>query len=160
MLHTLSGLRVASAIFLATLLPLAQAQSVQGTVRMNKNVTSVTSLASPVLAVEGILFSGQATVNSRLAKDPDFGRSTLIMLIDMTGVVGVGAQSGTRYVLSSQEYIVRPHVANHNIEFTFPMVTDENAPIGLVRTGSARFVMNVDLGTGDITSLASSLTPR
>jgi hypothetical protein len=56
------------------------------------------------------------------------------MLVDMNGVVGVGAASKTRYVLTSQEYIIRPHVVNHNFEFTFPMATDENAPIAQVRT--------------------------
>ena len=160
MLQTIRALRVASALSLAALLPLAQAQSAQALVRMNANKVSITSLASPSLAVERILFSGEATVNSRLAKVADFGNSTLIMLIDMSGVVGVGAKSGTRYVLSSREYIVRPHAANQTIEFTFPMTTDENAPIGAVRSGSARFVLNVDLDTGIVTSLAASLTPR
>ena len=78
----------------------------------------------------------------------------------MTGITGVGAQSGTRYVATSQEYVVRPHVPHQNIEFTFPMTPDTNAPIEQVRTGTARFVMNVDLVTGTVTSLAASLTPR
>lgn len=160
MLPTLSGFQIACVIFLATLVPLAQAESAQGSFRMNQTAVSVTSLASPDPAVEGILFSGQATVYSRLAENPESGSSTLVLLIDLSGVVGVGAQSGTRYLLSSQEYLVRPHVANHHIDFYFPMATDQNAPIASVRTGAARFVMNVDPVTGVITSLASSLTPR
>ena len=132
---------------------------VQAQNRMNSKAVAVTS-NGPVTNVEAVNFVGSAVVNSRLTPDPDFGSPSLVMQFDLTGVTGTGAQSGIKYVLTSQEHVVRPHASNQNVEFTFPMATDENAPISKVRTGSARFVMNVDLGTGLITSLNAVMTAR
>ena len=156
--------RVVAALCVAASLSLAST-AIQAQNRMNPKAVGVTSQGNAGNAgnagnVEAIRFEGQATVNSRLASDPDFGNPTLIMLFDLTGVTGTGAQSGTKYVLTTQEHIIRPLTANHNVEFTFPMATDEDAPISRVRVGSARFVMNVDTTTGVITSLNAVLTPR
>ena len=166
MINHLHARRVIAALCIAVTLPFAsmsaQAQPAQAQNRMNPKAVGVTSQGNAGNAgnVEAIRFEGQATVNSRLAADPDFGNPTLIMLFDLTGVTGTGAQSGTKYVLTTQEHIIRPLTANHNVEFTFPMATDEDAPISRVRVGSARFVMNVDTTTGAITSLNAVLTPR
>jgi hypothetical protein len=132
----------------------AQAQN-----RMNAKPVGVIS-NGPVTNVEAVNFVGSAVVNSRLVPDPDFGKPTLLMQFDLTGVTGTAAQSGIKYVLTSQEHIIRPFTPQQNIEFTFPMATDDNAPISKVRTGSARFVMNVDPVTGAITSLNAVMTPR
>jgi hypothetical protein len=158
MINQLNARRVVAALCVAALLSLASA-SIRAQNRMNPKSVGVTS-NGPSSNVEAIRFEGQAVVNSRLASDPDFGNPTMIMLFDLSGVTGTGVQSGTKYVITSQEHIIRPLVANHNIEFTFPMATDENSPIDRVRVGSARFVMNVDISTGAITSLNSVLTPR
>ena len=143
---------------LAVLLPLAP-QLAQAQNRMNAKAVAVTS-NGPVTNVEAVKFEGQAVVNSRLAADAEFGKPSLIMQFDLTGVTGTGAQSGIRYLLTSQEHVIRPHASNQNVEFTFPMATEENAPIAKVRTGSARFVMNVDLSTGAITSVNAVMTAR
>ncbi|MCY7301407.1 MAG: hypothetical protein LH616_19630, partial [Ilumatobacteraceae bacterium] len=87
--------------------------------RMNQFAVAATSNA-PVSGVEPVQFSGQAIINSRMVPDPDFGKPTFILLIELAGVTGVGAQSGTRYVLSSQEHSIRPHAANQNVTFIFP----------------------------------------
>ncbi len=158
MINQFNAGRVVAALCLAMALPLAS-MSTQAQNRMNPKAVGVTSQGNAG-NVEAVRFEGQATVNSRLAADPDFGNPTLIMLFDLTGVTGTGAQSGTKYVLTTQEHIIRPLTANHNVEFTFPMATDEDAPISRVRVGSARFVMNVDTTTGAITSLNAVLTPR
>ena len=158
MLHLFKGLRAAAILCLATLLPLAPLTA-QAQNRMSSKAVAVTSIG-PVTNVEAVNFEGLAVVNSRLAADPEFGSPSLVMLFDMTGVTGTGAQSGIKYVLTSQEHVIKPHASNQNVEFTFPMATDPNAPIAKVRIGSARFVMNVDLGTGSITSINAVLTPR
>lgn len=158
MLHTHKAHRVAVALCLAVLLPLASL-SVHAQNRMNPKAVAVTS-SGPVVNVEAVQFVGLAVVNSRLAADAEFGRPSLVMQFDMTGVTGTGAQTGTKYVLTSQEHVIRPLTANQNIEFTFPMATDENALVSKVRIGSARFVMNVDVATGAITSKNAVLTPR
>ena len=134
----------------------AQAQTQN---RMNPKAVAVTS-NGPVTNVEAVNFVGAAVVSSRLVPDPDFGNPSLVMQFDLTGITGTGAQSGIKYVLTSQEHVIRPLAANQNVEFTFPMATDDNAPIAKVRTGSARFVMNVDLVSGLITSVNAVMTPR
>ncbi|MDB5885602.1 MAG: hypothetical protein JWR74_1773 [Polaromonas sp.] len=127
--------------------------------RMNAKAVAVTS-NGPVTNVEAVNFAGSAVVNSRLVPDPEFGRPSLVMQFDLTGVTGTGAKSGIKYVLTSQEHVVKPFASNQNVEFTFPMATDENAPIAKVRTGSARFVMNVEPASGLITSVNAVLTAR
>ena len=160
MVNSFRALGIAAAISLAAMTPQAQAQSAQAASRTSQVSVPVTTLAPIVVAVEGLRFSGQAVISSRLASDPDFGRPSLVLLFDMTGVTGVGAASGLLYRALSQEYVVRPHAMNQNIGFTFPMATDPDAPLASVRTGDARFVMNVDLATGAVTSVTAALTPR
>lgn len=160
MLATVRTFGIALAISLAALPPLAGAQSVTPPqMRMNQTAVGVTSTA-PVNGVEPVQFSGQALIKSRLAPDVEFGKPTFVMLVDLTGITGVGAQTGTKYILSSQEYIVRPHAASQSVELTFPMATGPDATIDRVRTGSARLVMNVDVGSGAITSTAAALSAR
>ena len=158
MSHHFKVCRLAGALCLAAPMLLASLPAVAQN-RMNAKAVAVTS-NGPVTNVEAVKFVGTAVVNSRLAPDPDFGRPSLVMLFDLTGVTGTGAQSGIKYVLTTQEHVIKPFATNQNVEFTFPMATDDNAPISKVRTGSARFVMNVDPGTGLITSLNAVMTAR
>ena len=158
MLHHFKLLRTASALCLAASMVLAPlTASAQN--RMNPKSVAVTSNA-PVANVEAVKFIGAAVVTSRVVPDPDFGRPSFVMQFDLTGVTGTGAQSGIKYVLTSQEHVVRPLASNQNVEFIFPMATDPNAPIANVRTGSALFVMNVDLVSGLITSVNAVMTAR
>ena len=153
----LKTIGIGTAISLAAWLSSAQAQPTPP--RMNQKAVAVTS-DTPVASVEAVKFSGQALISSRMAPDREFGRPSLVMLFDMSGVVGVGAQTGTRYILPAQEHVIQPHAANQNVEFVFPMTPDVNQPITAARTGLARFVLNVDLATGTVTSIASVLNAR
>ena len=158
MLHYFKVCRAAGALCLiAPMLLASLPASAQN--RMNAKSVAVTSNA-PVTNVEAVKFAGAAVVNSRLVPDLEFGRPSLVMQFDLTGVTGTGAQSGIKYVLTSQEHVVRPLASNQNVEFTFPMATDDNAPIAKVRTGSARFVMNVDPASGLLTSVTAVMTAR
>lgn len=158
MSHYFKVCRTASALCLVIPMLLASLPaSAQN--RMNPKSVAVTS-SGPVTNVEAVKFVGAAVVTSRVVPDPDFGTPSFVMQFDLTGVTGTGAQSGIKYVLTSQEHIIRRLAPTQSVEFTFPMATDENAPIAKVRTGTARFVMNVDLATGLITSLNAVMTPR
>ena len=158
MLHHLKLLRTASALCLAASMVLAPLPALAQN-RMNPKSVAVTSNA-PVTNVEAVNFVGSAVVTSRVVLDPDFGRPSFVMQFDLTGVTGTGAKSGINYVLTSQEHVIKPLAPNQNVEFIFPMATDENAPIAKVRTGSARFVMNVDPASGVITSVNAVMTAR
>lgn len=157
MLAHLKPIGIAAAISLAAWLSGAQAQPISP--RMNQKAVAVVS-GTPVVSVEAVKFTGQALISSRMAPDREFGRPSLIMLFDMSGVAGVGAQTGTRYILPAQEYVILPHVSNQVVEFVFPMTPDVNQPVTAARTGLARFVLDVDLATGDVTSIASVLSAR
>jgi len=156
---TFKILGIVSALSLAALLPTSHAQSLQAQGRMNKNAVAVTSNA-PVTAVEAVIFSGQAIVNSRMSPDPTYNRPSMILDFDLSQVTGVGAKSGITYILPAQEYVIRPHASNQVVELTFPMTTGPDAPLANARTGHARFAMNVDTTTGVITSLTAVLTAR
>ena len=127
---------------------------------MNRNAVAVTSVNPAAVNVEKINFAGEAIVNSRVALDPDFNQPSLIVLFDLLNITAVGAQSGTRYVVSSQEYVIQPLAPNQNIDFTFPMTTDVNAPLEMARTGSAHFVLQVDLLTGVVRTNAAVFSAR
>ena len=157
MLHHFKLPLTASALCLAVSMVLTPLPALAQN-RMNPKSVAVTSNA-PVTNVEAVKFVGMAVVTSRVVPDPDFGRPSFVMQFDLTGVTGTGAQSGIKYVLTSQEHVIRPLAPNQNVEFTFPMATDDNAPMAKVRTGSARFVMNVDPATGLITSVNAVMTP-
>lgn len=158
MIYRLQVRRTAAAVCLTALLPFAW-PSVQAQNRLQVNQVAVKT-NGPDTDVEHVQFTGSAVVSSRMVPDPDFGKPSLLMQFDLTGVTGTGAKSGIRYVLTSQEHVIRPFANHQNVEFTFPMATDENAPISKVRVGTARFMMNVDRDTGAITSLNVVMKPR
>jgi hypothetical protein len=158
MINHLEVRRIAAIVCLTALLPLAW-PSVQAQNRLQVKQVAVKT-NGPDTDVEHVQFAGSAVVNSRMVPDPDFGKPSLLMQFDLTGVTGTGAKSGIRYVLTSQEHVIRPFAIHQNVEFTFPMATDENAPISKVRVGTARFMMNVDRDTGEVTSLNVVMKPR
>jgi hypothetical protein len=158
MLHYFKVRWTASALCLTALMVLAPLPALAQN-RMNSKAVAVTSNA-PVTKVEAVNFVGVAVVTSRLVPDPDFGRPSFVMQFDLTGVTGTGAKSGIKYVLTSQEHVIKPFASNQNVEFIFPMATDDNAPIAKVRTGSVLFVMNVDPASGLITSVNAVMTAR
>jgi hypothetical protein len=163
MSYSFSGLRAAALCCALAVGASAFAQPVDPGARtppsLARKVVKVTSVGPKAANVENIAFTGDAIVNCRLAADPDLGTPLFVIAVDMSGVTGVGAKTKWRYVTAAQEFIIRPHVDNHNLNFTFPLSTDANSPIENVRTGDAHLVLNVDLVTGDVTSLAMDIAP-
>ena len=151
--------RVALVLCLAAMLPTSQAQVVKGTVTMATTTIAVVTLGPIVSTVEALQFSGSAVIKSRMVPDPAFGKPSLILLFDMSGVSG-RSRSGLLFQALSQQYVIRPHQPTQNVEFTFPLAILPAAPLSLVLTANARFALNVDLGTGAITSVAATVAPR
>jgi hypothetical protein len=168
MSKTLRSSGLASVLSLIALVPLWQAGSSLAQVaaapmvdRVSTTQVSVTSVASAAAASGGtpaISFSGQATVKSRLSKDPEFGRSVLVLMIGLDGVTGLDAGTGKRYALSGSEVMIKPHAANQIVEFNFPIPAATDAALSSLRTGVARFAFNVDVASGAITSASASLS--
>jgi hypothetical protein len=163
MSHSFSGLRAAALCLAFAFSASAFAQPTNPAGKtppgLARKAVKVITLGPKNAAVENIAFLGDAVVSSRLAADPELGTPMFVIAVDMSGVTGVGRMSKRRYVTTAQEFILRPHVVNHDLNFTFALFTDENALIENVRTVEAHLVLNVDLVTGDVTSLAMDLAP-
>jgi hypothetical protein len=165
MSKTLRSSGLASVLSLVALVPLWQAGSsqAQGAATpmvdsVSTTLVSVTSVAAASGSTPAISFSGQATVKSRLSKDPEFGRSVLVLMIGMDGVTGLDAGTGKRYALSGSEVVIKPHAAIQIVEFNFPIPATADAALSSLRTGVARFAFNVDVASGAITSASASLS--
>jgi hypothetical protein len=110
---------------------------------------------------ESVSFSGDATVSSRFAPDPDFNRPRLVLTIDLTGIAGVGSSTGAKYIVYGPELVQRPLAASHSVEITFPFKSTRSPTAVTARTGVASFVLDFDVNTGALTAASGSvLTPN
>lgn len=107
---------------------------------------------------ESVSFAGNASVTSRLAPDPDFGKPRLVLTIDLTGISGVGAQSAAKYVVYGPEIVQRGLAATHSVQVTFPFKAYASPDTVLARSGLASFSLTFDLSTGAITGATGSVT--
>jgi hypothetical protein len=148
-------------------LAMGMASAAHAADKMQIKTVAMTSLAAPqlaatasnVLLAEGVAFAGLATIKSRLAFDPD-GDSKLIVSIDLSDMSATGANSATKYALWSQDVLILPLAASHQIEINFPYSKNNKDHVATVRTGVARFALNVDTTTGAITSASATITSR
>jgi hypothetical protein len=107
---------------------------------------------------ESVTFSGNAVVQSRLAPDPDFNRPRVVLSLDLSGVTGVGSQSGAKYAISGPEVTHRGVAASHTVEFTFPFKSSISPSAATARTGVASFVLDFDVNTGAVTSASANVS--
>ena len=78
----------------------------------------------------------------------------------MTGVSGVGSSSGAKYLVPTQEILIRPLTLSHQVEITFPFFKNAADSLASTRTGLANFALNVDVSTGAITSASVTAVSR
>ena len=107
---------------------------------------------------ESVVFSGQAKVSSKLAPDPDFNRSSLVLSIDLSGLSGVGSSTRTKYVIGGPELVQRGVAATHQVEFTFPFAKSGSMNLGSAQSGVASFALGFDLNNGAVTSASGNVT--
>ena len=165
MYEALSNFRGMRALCVALLVAGWYAAPASAADAMHTTMVAIGSPAAPLAAAargagERVVFTGRATVKSRLARDPDFGESKLLLFIDMRAVSGVGASSGARYVIPSQEILLRPLTVSHQVELTFPFAEKATDPLSLTRTGVASFSLNVDINTGAVTAASGTAASR
>lgn len=100
---------------------------------------------------ENVNFSGQAQVNARVVTDPTFGNQpTVVLSIDLSKVTGVGASTGQKYVVSSQQTLNRKLNAADWVQISFPFYASGASPVSS-RVGSASFSLGYDVGTLKLT---------
>src|SRR5262245_40566521 len=118
---------------------------------------AVSAQAAIASGPESVSFSGQALISSRLVPDPDFGRPSLLLKIDLSGLSGVGASTRARYVVSSKELVQRRLAGSHVVVVNFPFTDGA----GAAQSAVASFALDFDLNTGAVTNATGTiLTPN
>jgi hypothetical protein len=106
---------------------------------------------------ESVSFSGQAQISSRLVRDPDFNKPSVLFTIDMSSVAGVGSLTKAKYVIPSGELVQRRLGATHQVDITFPFLKSGSTEGSSARSGVASFALSIDVNTGAITSGAGNV---
>jgi hypothetical protein len=110
-------------------------------------------------APESVSFSGQARIQSRLVPDPDFGRPSLLLTIDLSNVSGVGSSTKAVYSVATQELVQRRLAGSHVVTITFPFSKTSGAAV--VRSAVASFALDFDVNTGAVTNASGNVaTPN
>jgi hypothetical protein len=104
---------------------------------------------------ESVSFSGEAVISSRLVPDPDFGRAALLLVIDLSGISGVGASTRMKYEVATREKVQRRVAPSHTVQVSFPFITTGATVVG---SGVASFALDIDVNTGAVTSATASVS--
>jgi hypothetical protein len=107
---------------------------------------------------ESVVFTGQAKINSRLARDPDFNSPKLVLIIDLRGLSAVGSSTRSKYVISGPELVQRRFAATQDVEIAFPFAKGDFTAISAAQTGVASFALDFDLTNGAITKGAGNVS--
>ena len=126
--HSVRALCAGAALAFAAALP-AMAQLASDA--MTTNLVAVTTDTN---LPNSINFSGNATLKSRLAKDPEFGKPSLVLHFDLSGVVGVGKSDRKKYFVSTNEEVVVPHGPSQNVQFGVAVYANPADALSTVRT--------------------------
>lgn len=96
---------------------------------------------------ETIALAGQARVIATLVTDPDFGGPASVLLsIHLLNVSGVGQSSGTRYIGTGEQRLIRLFRRSDLVEFTFPVIPVGARGTALVSPALASFALDFDAG--------------
>ena len=148
--------------------PLVSAQttiSASTTTSTSTSSTTTTTSTSALVMVKGAVigapenvnFSGQAQVKANVVTDPDFGaQPTVVLSIDLTGVTGIGASTGKKYVISGQENMNRRLNAADLVQITFPFYASGGSPASS-RVGAASFSLGYNVSTLKLTSATGQI---
>lgn len=110
---------------------------------------------------EAIAFSGTAKIASTFVLDLLLGEVPReIITIDLVNVSGVGVLTGTRYVATGHNTLLRPLATSDTLEMTFPFFPATPGGTSQARSLLASFSLNFNLLTGGLTGgTASFSTP-
>jgi hypothetical protein len=105
---------------------------------------------------ESVTFSGQALVQSVLVQDPDFGRPSLLVTVDLSSVSGVGSSTKAKYVVAAREVVQRRLASSQRVVFTFPFSRSGTTTIP-PRAGVMSMAFDVDLNTGAVSRVTANV---
>src|SRR2546425_2679842 len=109
---------------------------------------------------ESVKFSGQAQVSSELVLDTSKFNlpPAVILVVDLSGVSGIGSSTGAKYVAGGNgTNVYRRLVSADTVEITFPFsrgttMSVSSTGLSAVRSGVMTFALSFDTSTGAITN--------
>src|SRR3989442_5577997 len=108
-------------------------------------------------APEGVFLLGFVQFDMVVVQDPDFGTPPVVRLsIDFSHVAGVGTKTGTKYVTSGGQDLIRPLVATDVVDVTFAIMPSSATGAARTRSALASFTLNYNVGTSTFTSRTAS----
>jgi hypothetical protein len=97
-------------------------------------------------APEPVLLGGFVQFEMVVVRDPDFGTPTVVRLsIDFSHVAGIGTKTGTRYVTSGGQDLIRPLVATDVVDVTFAIFPSGATGFTSARPALASFTLNYNV---------------
>jgi len=128
--------------------------------RMNKSRATVRSTGAGNA-------TGEVQIQSRISRDPDFGRHKLIVLLDLSRVTVTKGK--TTYTTAYQEEFVKPLGPSQTLVLDVPVTVSTAATGNGTGSGAlsvstiivqATMAMNVDTATGAVTSATATIASQ
>jgi len=108
-------------------------------------------------APESVFLLGFVQIDMVVVEDPDFDAPPTVRLsIDFSHVSGVGLKTGTKYVTSGGQDLVRPLVDKDVVDVTFAIQPSGAAGFTRVRQALASFTLNYNVRTETFASGTAS----
>ena len=93
-----------------------------------------------------VFLVGFVQIEMVVVSDPDFGTSPAVRLsIDFSNVTGVGLKTGTKYVTSGGQDLIRPLVARDVVDVTFAIFPSGAGGFTRARPALASFTLNYNV---------------
>ena len=97
-------------------------------------------------APERVFLLGFVQIAMVVVRDPDFGTPPAVRLsIDFSNVSGIGLKTGTRYVTSGGQELVRPLVATDVVDVTFAISPSDATGFTRARQALASFTLKYNV---------------
>jgi len=114
----------------------------------SSGTTTITYAGTVRGAPEPVFLLGFVQFDMVVVRDPDFGTPSVVRLsIDFSHVAGVGMKTGTKYVTSGEQYLIRPLVATDVVDVTFAIHPSGATGFTRARPALASFTLNYNVRT-------------
>jgi hypothetical protein len=109
---------------------------------------------------ESVSLSGRLLLVSTPVTDVTLTSPRTRLAVTMVGVAGVGLTSGTKYVATGEDRLLRRMAASDHIDVLFPFYRASDGPSS-ARSATASITLGFDLVTGSVTrATATIVSPK
>lgn len=108
---------------------------------------------------ESVVFSGPVQLEATLIESPGLGTpNSVLLVVDLRQVAGIGAATGKTYVTSTQEILNRQLTVADLFELTFTFFPSGEGRAA-ARVGMVSFNLGFDTATGQFTGAEAEVVP-